>query len=218
MFTAAILIAGAVFLAALLFCEKFKPGPPLVTTKSILSILFVITAFIQPRPVPRYFEWLFAGLVMCLIGDVLLALPQKRAFIAGLAAFLLGHVCYISSFFTLTLLDDWFSPAIVVFVPAGFFVYGRLRPHLGSLAVPVVLYLIVITVMVIGAWAVVRTPEIQLWGKITVCGGAVCFYVSDIFVARDKFIKSSYGNRLAGLPLYYGGQFMLAFSVGLLLK
>lgn len=49
-----------------------------------------------------------------------------------------------------------------------------------------------------------------------VFGGALLFYLSDIFVARDRFLKTSFLNRLVGLPIYYAGQFLLAFSVGLL--
>jgi uncharacterized membrane protein YhhN len=43
--------------------------------------------------------------------------------------------------------------------------------------------------------------------------GAVLFYASDIFVARNRFIESEFLNRLVGLPFYYIGQFLLAFSV-----
>jgi hypothetical protein len=39
--------------------------------------------------------------------------------------------------------------------------------------------------------------------------------VSDIFVARQRFVTKAFVNRSAGLPLYYAGQFMIAFSTGL---
>jgi hypothetical protein len=51
-------------------------------------------------------------------------------------------------------------------------------------------------------------------GRTLIIAGALCFYVSDIFIARHRFIKEEYLNRLLGLPLYYTGQFILAFSVG----
>lgn len=51
-------------------------------------------------------------------------------------------------------------------------------------------------------------------GRFMVLIGAVLFYISDIFVARNRFIKKEYLNRLCGLPLYYCGQFLLAFSIG----
>jgi len=49
-----------------------------------------------------------------------------------------------------------------------------------------------------------------------VFSGASRFYISDLFLARDRFVKKEPANRFIGLPLYYIGQFLLAFSVGLL--
>jgi hypothetical protein len=74
----------------------------------------------------------------------------------------------------------------------------------------------VITLMASGAWAVFWKSSFQVSGRVLILAGAFCFYVSDLFVARHRFIKEEYQNRLLGLPLYYTGQFMLAFSVGLL--
>ena len=39
--------------------------------------------------------WFVAALVLCLAGDVFLMLP-KDMFVAGLASFLLGHLCYVA--------------------------------------------------------------------------------------------------------------------------
>jgi hypothetical protein len=36
-------------------------------------------------------------------------------------------------------------------------------------------------------------------------------------VARQRFVAPAFANRLYGLPLYYLGQFLLAFSVGRIL-
>ena len=54
-------------------------------------------------------------------------------------------------------------------------------------------------------------------GTLLVLGGALSFYFSDIFVARDRFLKNQFLNRLIGLPLYYLGQFLLAFSIGVII-
>ena len=93
-------------------------------------------------------------------------------------------------------------------------VYFWLRPHLGSMKIPVVCYIIVITGMVVGAWTVLAAGGLALSGRMLVFTGALGFYFSDIFVARHQFLKAEFFNRLAGLPLYYVGQFLLAFSVG----
>jgi hypothetical protein len=50
---------------------------------------------------------------------------------------------------------------------------------------------------------------------VLILAGAVSFYFSDVFVARNKFINNEFRNRLVGLPLYYLGQFLLAFSPGM---
>ncbi len=44
-------------------------------------------------------DWFVAALVFSLLGDVLLMLPADR-FVAGLAAFLAAHVCYLVGFWT----------------------------------------------------------------------------------------------------------------------
>ncbi|MCK5486300.1 MAG: lysoplasmalogenase, partial [Desulfobacterales bacterium] len=104
--------------------------------------------------------------------------------------------------------------AISLIVSGGVFLW--LRSHLGSMKIPVIFYIIVITAMVVGAWTVLAAGELTLSGRMLVFIGALGFYFSDLFVARQRFLKAEFVNRLMGLPLYYGGQFLLAFSVGLL--
>jgi uncharacterized membrane protein YhhN len=82
--------------------------------------------------------------------------------------------------------------------------------------VPVIAYMAVITVMVVGAAALAGNAHLGLTGRIVLFCGAILFYVSDILVARNRFVIRQYGNRLVGLPLYYGGQFMIACSLRLL--
>jgi len=198
-----------------LYFEK-KNRIPRIITKSFLSFLFVLTALLQPRPVPAYFHYLLVGLIFCLVGDVCLGLPQKKAFMAGLVAFLLGHILYIFGFSTLVAVSEWFSLGAFILVVISALIFFWLRPHLKSMMIPVLIYILVITIMAVGAWAVFGKSTFQISGRTLILVGALCFYVSDIFVARQRFIKEQYRNRLLGLPLYYAGQFMLAFSIGLL--
>jgi len=211
-----IIILGIILLSGVLYYEKKKDRIPLLITKSILSLLFVMTALLQPHPAPAYYHYLLVGLIFCLVGDVCLALPQKKAFMAGLVAFLVGHIFYIFSFLSLTQISDWISTGALIIFGASAFVFFWLRPHLKSMLVPVLLYILVITVMASGAWTVFWKSSLRVSGRALILVGSLCFYFSDIFVARNKFIKEEFRNRLLGLPLYYAGQFMLAFSVGLL--
>jgi uncharacterized membrane protein YhhN len=211
-----IIILGILLLIGLLYFEKKKDRKPLIVTKSILSLLFVITALLQPHSVTAYYHYLLVGLIFCLIGDVCLALPQEKAFKAGLVAFLIGHVFYIFSFSSLIPIFYWISSGLFILFGISALIFFWLRPHLKSMLIPVLVYILVITIMASGAWAVFWKSSFQFSGRMLILIGSLCFYFSDVFVARDKFIKEEYRNRLFGLPLYYTGQFMLAFSIGLL--
>jgi uncharacterized membrane protein YhhN len=211
------IILGIILLLGLLYYEKKKYRLPLLIVKSILSLLFVITALLQPHPVPTYYHYLFVGLIFCLAGDVCLALPQEKAFKAGLVAFLIGHIFYIFSFSSLIQIYHWISAGLFIIFGLSALIFLWLRPHLKSMLIPVLLYILVITVMASGAWAVSWKSSFPIAGRALILAGSLCFYFSDVFVARDKFIKEEYTNRLLGLPLYYVGQFSLAFSIGRLM-
>ena len=210
------IILGIILLSGLLYYEKKKYRLPLLIVKSILSLLFVTTALLQPHPVPAYYHYLLVGLIFCLVGDVCLALPQEKAFMGGLVAFLIGHIFYIFSFSSLTQIDHWISAGLFTIFGLSALIFLWLRPHLKSMLIPVLLYILVITVMASGAWAVFSKSFFPISGRAFIFAGSLCFYFSDLFVARDKFIKEEYRNRLLGLPLYYAGQFLLAFSIGVL--
>ena len=81
---------------------------------------------------------------------------------------------------------------------------------------PVICYILVISAMVVGAGSVMGADNLKLSGRLLAFGGALSFYLSDLFVARQRFLKAEFVNRLIGLPLYYIGQFLLALSIALL--
>ena len=218
MTTIFIIILGSAFvlLALLLWTEKKNYNFSIILSKTPLSVLFVITATLQSQSIDGYSLYLIIGLVLCLGGDVFLAIPGDKPFMAGLVSFLLGHVLYCVAFFSI---GNWttlclLATAVAIVVSA--LVYWWLYPHLGDMKIPVLLYVITITVMVIGAFSVTQNQDLPPTGSLCVLLGALLFYLSDLCVARDRFFKLEYVNRLVGLPLYYASQFMLAFTPGLL--
>jgi uncharacterized membrane protein YhhN len=214
-----VITAAAVGLLSLvLYYESRQRWRFYLPLKTVLSLLFVAAAVIQPRPLASYFTFLVAGLGLCLVGDVLLALPGARAFRLGLAAFLLGHFGYILAFVRISSPRGvlfWAGVVLVLIVSA--FVFRWLEPFLGQMRGAVLAYVAVISLMLIAALAVAINPGLRATGRAMIFIGALCFYVSDLFVARNRFVRPDFGNRLWGLPLYYTGQFLLAFSVGLIL-
>jgi len=211
-----IIVLAIILMAGLLNFGKKDNRRGLVPTKATLSLLFILAVVIQPHPFPSFYHFLLVGLIFCLGGDVFLALPQKRMFLLGLISFLIGHLLYVIAFFSAAEIGQWTWIGTLVAMVISGWVYLWLRPHLGAMNGPVLLYIIVITAMLSGAWSILGDSSLTLTGRLMIFGGAVLFYFSDIFVARDRFLKNSFLNRLVGLPMYYAGQFLLAFSVGVL--
>jgi uncharacterized membrane protein YhhN len=205
---------GFFLLVVLLYFEKTGLRLGRIVTKSLLSLLFVITVFLQPNANEAFTRYLKIGLILCLGGDVFLALPGLKWFRTGLAAFLLGHGLYILAFNSLVPFNGWFSPGDFLILGISLGASRWLWPHLGAMKLPVLAYVAVITLMVFGAWEVFNRLDLPFTGKALIFWGAILFYLSDLFVARDQFIKKAFSNRLIGLPLYYTGQFLLAFSPG----
>lgn len=210
-----LIIFAAGLLAGLLWAEHTEDYQKILLFKAPLSTLFVLAAILQAHPLPTYYHLVLTGLILGLVGDISLALPGGSAFRMGLVAFLAGHLLYVLAFANLTRPANWIHYANFLILAVSGSIFWWLMPHLGKMLFPVALYVFVISVMVSGAWAVARNKEIGRAGALVIAIGAVFFYVSDIFVARDRFVTDEFLNRLVGLPLYYGAQFLLAFSVGL---
>jgi len=212
-----ILMLALPLLAALLFYAKKESVRGLLLTKPFLSALFVMTALVGPHTNSKYFGLVLSGLLLCVAGDVFLIFySSKKLFLAGLISFLAGHVLYSVAFFSMASPGRLALTAAALCLVVGASVFAWLRPHLGSMLGPVVVYMIIITVMVISAASLMENDHMSFAGRALAFSGAVLFYVSDIFVARHRFIKKEYVNRLVGLPLYYAGQFMIAYSTILL--
>ncbi len=211
-----ILYAAVPLLACLLFFEKRESIRGLILTKPLLSLLFIYTALMQTHNNMTYFFIVMIGLVLSFIGDVcLIFFFNQKVFMAGLAAFLSAHVIYTAAFFRRG------DPGLVMVVTAGVLLFVstemfiKLKPHIEEMTRPVLAYIMIITVMAISA-ATFRNSGVQsVIAGNAVFGAALMFYLSDMFVARHRFVKKSFVNRVISLPLYYAAQFLIAYSTGL---
>jgi uncharacterized membrane protein YhhN len=206
--------AASLFLLGLLIFERKSNIFGILFTKPVVSVLFVVTALVQRPLTYDYYAVILIALMLCLIGDVCLIFQEsKKMFIAGLVAFLSGHIAYISAFYGHTRMNAGLWAALIVFAVLGTLVYRWIRPNLGTLKIPVVVYILVITTMVTCAVSMFGNPALISTGRFMVLAGALSFYTSDILVARDRFVMNAYVNRLIGLPLYFLGQFLFALSI-----
>ncbi|HEX2689519.1 MAG TPA: lysoplasmalogenase, partial [Kofleriaceae bacterium] len=130
---------------------------------------------------------IFAGLVLGAIGDACLLGAGKRWFVAGLVAFLFGHVAYVVGIWMIEPAGRWCGDAgwfAVVPIGAGLAVLGALWPRLGALRLPVIAYVVTISLMVIAAIAAARGAALPAPNRCRLVVGASVFFGSDLAVAR----------------------------------
>lgn len=202
-------VAG-VLIGLLLASERRGSMVGIGLTKPLAAAVYVWIAMELGATDSPYGRWVLLALALCWCGDVLL-IPRDRpaVFRAGVLAFLLGHVAYVLAFLERGIEPFALGAAAVVFTLPAIAVLRWLAGRVpGALVLPVRIYIGVITAMLAAALATHRWQE--AWGILI---GAGLFWVSDLFVARDRFVRPGFVNRLVGLPLYFTGQFLLALSV-----
>ena len=208
---ASALVLSSTFLAtavgALLLAELKSSRLGVWLIKPVASTLFVITALLAGALASSYGRLILLGLLLSWLGDVFLISKRQLFFIVGLGSFLLAHVAFSGAFLLQSLKVLPLTLAATATVVFAIIILRWLWPHLShSFRPAVVSYLAAISLMVVlasGTMAAVG-PQLLI--------GAVMFTVSDIFVARERFVSPSVVNRLWGLPLYYAAQLIFALS------
>ncbi len=187
--------------------------------KPIASFAFVAVAVLallacSPDAAWREYQlYMIVGLVLGVAGDIALLGKSSGAFLAGLVAVLLGHIAYVVGFAQLASPSSWLDVRALAPLAVGGIALAMLWPRLGDMRVPVIAYVITIVTMVAAAIAAARVEALPEQNRMLVLAGASLFFVSDLAVARDKFVGASFVNRAWGLPAYYAGQLLLAWSL-----
>ena len=178
---------------------------PLLMPLLIVLFIFQTTGFNSSLK-----KWIVLALAFSWAGDVLLIFESTNGnfFIFGLVAFLIGHIFYILFFENVIRKEGlrknywWFLPVIVYYIALIYF----LSPKLGDMRLPVRIYGIVISYMLIQA---LQTGRIKNMAAATLMiGGAVLFITSDSILAVNKFYESF---------AYAGIAIMLTYGIAQLL-
>jgi uncharacterized membrane protein YhhN len=193
--------------------ERYSKRIAGATGKLTAASAYIAAAWSSGAANTQYGQILLFGMAFCWAGDLLLvANNNQRLFLLGLASFLLGHLAYIGAFTVQGVSYPASLAAGLIMAAFAWRVLKWLRPHLEqAMRLPVRLYVIAISLMMtmaVGAYAAGGNQLIPL--------GALLFLLSDLAVARDRFIAPGFVNRAWGLPVYFCGQMALAFSAGFL--
>lgn len=161
-------------------------------TKPLLMPLLVVYFITNTKPFASALKkWIVLALLFSWLGDLMLMFESANDnfFIFGLVAFLLAHIFYILFYENVIRLESvkknylWFIPVLIYYTVL---IYV-LSPHLGDMKLPVRIYGIVISYMLIQALQVGKIKNTV--AAALMIAGAIFFITSDSILALNKFYK-----------------------------
>ena len=189
-----------------------------------------ISWFIKPFLIPFLFlavyscgdfpskKFLLTALVFSWIGDVVLLFSDKGEvyFIIGLVSFLLSHIAYIILFSKQLRIYSNRNKAIFWVGITAIIVYlmvmlAILLPRLGDLKIPVIVYAIVLSTMLLFAF-----KGYLKWNSpanIYILSGAVVFVSSDSILALNKFYEPLKFSSLLIMSTYITAQYLIVVGI-----
>ncbi len=207
--TALLLLALTLVVAAADWHAVFHEIKPLeYLCKPLTMVVLVGATLALDADDPGVRTWFVVALVLCLIGDVFLMLPQDL-FVFGLGSFLLGHVAYIIGMQVDGVAGTRFLIGLVLVLAALAVIGSRILRGVrdGSepeLTGPVVAYMSVISAMVASAIGA---------GHVAAVVGASLFYASDALIAWNRFVADTRHARLSIIITYHLAQIGLVLSL-----
>lgn len=177
-------------------------------TKPAVMVLLIAAALLL-HPANQGERALFVvALVLGLAGDVLLMLPDDYL-LAGIGAFLAGHVAYALGFrFAGFSAVGLLAGTVIAAATAGLLLRRILsalhasgRAKLGN---PVIAYAIVISLMTVSATAS---------GNLVAAAGGLLFFFSDVIFAWYRFVKPVQWGQPVNIVMYQAGQALLVLSL-----
>ena len=195
-----------VFSVAYLLLMFKGPFPGSWAIKAVPALALAAMVAMNQPALPG--KLIIAGLIFSAGGDIALALYKdniQQYFIVGLALFLVAHILYIVAFSR----DFSYQPSrlpLAIAVVALSAVMGYLLfPKLGPMLIPVVIYILAITVM--GVFA-----SFSNRGGWILILGAILFMMSDSMIAVNKFM---FAGSLKWAPMfimvtYFAAQYFIS--------
>jgi len=180
-----------------------------VLAKIAASTSFVVLAVVNRAAETAYGRAILAALIFSWLGDVFLLSRHPTFLLAGIASFLIAHIAFSGAFALQPISLAAFAIGLMATGLLSVLIVMWLWKYLDGFfrfAVPFYILAIMAMLSLAMAASVVSLPQ-------TVGIAALAFAVSDISVARDRFVERDVLNKAWGLPLYYLAQLLFAVSV-----
>jgi alkenylglycerophosphocholine hydrolase len=166
-------------------------------------------------PHTTFSRWIAAGILFSLVGDVALLFAANRAFMVGLAAFLVAHVLYTIAFVSKARLTGSGSLYAACVALATGWLLLRVWAGAAGMRAPVAVYAAAIATMAVSAFATLSGGALPLVAACFAAAGAMLFFISDSTLALAKFRRPIRHSALVTLGVYWLGQLGIAIAAHL---
>jgi uncharacterized membrane protein YhhN len=163
------------------------------------------------RPTTPFATRVEVGIALSVVGDVALLWSGPRAFMVGLAVFLMAHLAYVLAFVGVAIWSPHVAVVAVIAASTTALVLRAIWSGARGLHGPTVAYGVVISAMVISASATVGGGGAFAHGALA-AGGAGLFYVSDASLALNRFRRPIPHIAFWTLGVYWLGQLGIALA------
>jgi len=206
------IILTIISLIILLTGEALAKSKVIRISKPLASLGFLMAAIGFGALDSLYGYLILIALIFSFAGDVLLLPKSRRYFYFGIISFGTAHIIFAIAFIIpgINILAAITAAVILAGLLGytGFWIYPHLPENMRTV---VIIYLVVI-----GAMTAIAGGSSFNGGPVTIFIGAGLFAISDLAVARNRFVSPGFSNKIWGLPLYYSAQIILASTVGMI--
>jgi len=176
----------------------------------MLSVVFVAFVSIAVNGPGVLNSSVLIGLIFALIADVMLMVEEVDLVKPALPFITMTHVIYISIFLRGISFEIWNVGPALFFMGAGIFMFLKLKENLYSFRVPVIMYILALSVM--AYTAIVLLNKGTGYYEISVAAGGFLLWVSDVILATNKYIRKIENSTVFTWLFYAPGQLLIAFS------
>ncbi|MCR4395708.1 MAG: lysoplasmalogenase [Candidatus Saccharicenans sp.] len=173
------------------------------------TIILMIGLLLETRPSSFYRNAVAAGLILCLLGEVMMMLKKKR-FLTGLA-FFLGALAVFTVAFYSRVTREFLSWPVIPLAGLAATVLFLIWPGLKRERVPALFYLLVLLTMTrVGLEQPHQLPGLGPW---LAAAGSFLFLISDSVLAINRYRRPFRSAQAIILSTFYSALLLLTLSV-----
>lgn len=204
-------IAIAVILGVVALISPLRESPWLMlVTQSLPTTLLIVLVAIDPAVESRRYRWeIVVAFAFSQLGGYFLGRGQ---FIPGVLGFLAANIAYLVAFTAGVRFAKRVIPFVVLGLGGATVMALAWRQIPSSHIVPVCFY--AAAIVAVPAQAIGRSLVTRRLGAVAAAVGATLLLISDSGIAVNWFYKPFYGADAFIMATYFGGQWLIANSIG----